>query len=174
MMMENFEKVINPLKLVRYDKKKFNVFLKIKFIDGKLSISGVEGPFSNGNCAGACGQIIMSYKERPQDYLMADPYTGETVKKIMEIWDEWHLNDMNAGTVAQTAVLKGFKEAVKKATGKEPRMDYDKQCAVLDAAGMLEDDGYKYGTAWLKRDVPEDVLDFLKSLPETDLEPAWV
>lgn len=34
--------------------------------------------------------------------------------------------------------------------------------------------GYKYGSAWLFEAVPEDVLQFLADLPETDLEPAWV
>lgn len=34
--------------------------------------------------------------------------------------------------------------------------------------------GYKYGTAWLKEEVPADVIAFLESLPETDKQPAWV
>lgn len=34
--------------------------------------------------------------------------------------------------------------------------------------------GYKYGTSWLKEDVPEDVLQFLYNLPDTTREPAWV
>lgn len=34
--------------------------------------------------------------------------------------------------------------------------------------------GYKFGTAWLKEEVPQDVLQFLASLPETDKTPAWV
>lgn len=34
--------------------------------------------------------------------------------------------------------------------------------------------GYKYGSAWRKEDVPEDVLEFLRSLPDTDKKPAWV
>lgn len=34
--------------------------------------------------------------------------------------------------------------------------------------------GYKYGTAWLREDVPADVLSFLQSLPDTDQQPAWV
>ena len=34
--------------------------------------------------------------------------------------------------------------------------------------------GYKYGTAWLKEEVPEDVIQWLKELPETTVEPAWV
>ena len=34
--------------------------------------------------------------------------------------------------------------------------------------------GYKYGTAWKRVDVPADVVDFLRSLPDTDITPAWV
>jgi len=34
--------------------------------------------------------------------------------------------------------------------------------------------GYKYGSAWLKEDVPADVLEFLESLPVTTVKPAWV
>lgn len=34
--------------------------------------------------------------------------------------------------------------------------------------------GYKYGTAWLKRDLPAEVVTFLQSLPDTDVQPAWV
>lgn len=34
--------------------------------------------------------------------------------------------------------------------------------------------GYKYGTAWLKEDVPQDVIEWLKNLPETTEHPAWV
>ena len=33
---------------------------------------------------------------------------------------------------------------------------------------------YRYGTAWLKEKVPQEVLDFLVALPETDIQPAWV
>ena len=34
--------------------------------------------------------------------------------------------------------------------------------------------GYKYGTSWLREDVPEDVLQFLYNLPDTTRESAWV
>lgn len=34
--------------------------------------------------------------------------------------------------------------------------------------------GYKYGTAWLKQDLPEGVVEFLEALPDTDKHPAWV
>lgn len=34
--------------------------------------------------------------------------------------------------------------------------------------------GYGYGTAWLREDVPQDVLDWLFALPDTRRRPAWV
>jgi len=34
--------------------------------------------------------------------------------------------------------------------------------------------GYKYGTAWKSEEVPQSVIDFLFSLPDTDMRPAWV
>ncbi len=34
--------------------------------------------------------------------------------------------------------------------------------------------GYKYGTKWIKEDVPEDIVDWLFSLPETEVTPAWI
>ena len=34
--------------------------------------------------------------------------------------------------------------------------------------------GYAYGTSWLKEDLPQDVIDFLESLPETKIRPAWI
>lgn len=34
--------------------------------------------------------------------------------------------------------------------------------------------GYKYGTAWIKEDVPEEVIEWLFSLPDAYKTPAWV
>lgn len=34
--------------------------------------------------------------------------------------------------------------------------------------------GYKYGTEWRHEDIPEEVLTFLRVLPEADKTPAWV
>lgn len=34
--------------------------------------------------------------------------------------------------------------------------------------------GYRYGTAWKTETVPKDVIDWLFSLPDTPVEPAWV
>lgn len=34
--------------------------------------------------------------------------------------------------------------------------------------------GYKYGAAWLREEVPADVLEWLYNLPETTNRPAWI
>ena len=34
--------------------------------------------------------------------------------------------------------------------------------------------GYKYGSAWRFEEVPAEVIDWLKSLPDTKITPAWV
>lgn len=34
--------------------------------------------------------------------------------------------------------------------------------------------GYKYGSAWQKEEVPQEVIDWLFSLPDTKTKPAWV
>jgi hypothetical protein len=34
--------------------------------------------------------------------------------------------------------------------------------------------GYKYGTKWLHEDVPENILEWLYNLPDTDKNPAWI
>jgi len=34
--------------------------------------------------------------------------------------------------------------------------------------------GYKYGTSWMYEPIPDDVLEFLSGLPDTDQQPAWI
>lgn len=34
--------------------------------------------------------------------------------------------------------------------------------------------GYKYGTSWKKEEIPQEVIDFLTSLPDSEVKPAWV
>ena len=39
-------------------------------------------------------------------------------------------------------------------------------------AWTLPDTGYRYGSAWLKEPLPQSVIDFLTSLPDTDRTPC--
>ena len=44
--------------------------------------------------------------------------------------------------------------------------DYDVTKKLLDNHGALVDNGYQYGTAWLKRDIPTEDLKTIKSIIE--------
>ena len=148
-----------------------NVFISIKCQGGNLSITGVEGPKANGDALGSCGQIVMHDWELQEH---APGFDAATVAKLRELWDEWHLNDMQAGSPAQAAWLK--------ANPIDDRMNhYTKACEGLASAGLNPDPNfihngkpYHDGSAWLRVEVPADALEWLQALPDTDITPAWV
>lgn len=151
-----------------------SIFCNIKFIDGKLSITGVEGPTGNGNCRGGCGQIVISLN--PDSINPTPGWTHELIEKFLLTWDMWHLNDLQAGSPAQRAHLATFKFD---RTLHSDHYSWAKE--VLTEAGLQPDPNYlhndkpySYGSAWLRKEVPADVIAFLESLPETDITPAWV
>ena len=79
-------------------------------------------------------------------------------KQVYQWWKAWHLNDMHAGTEKQeSALIEHF--------GDENR-DYTEQCEYLESIGLLEDNGYKYGTAWLKREIPAEIQEQMRTFIE--------
>ncbi len=84
-----------------------------------------------------------------QDEILDYVDTKQT-RRIVELWDRWHLNDMKAGTRLQQECLATY--------GKDERYDYDVACKRLADNNLLIDRGYKYGSAWLVEIVPTDVL----------------
>lgn len=80
------------------------------------------------------------------------------VRRIWEIWSEYHLNDLQAGTKVQTEALKawsGYKENV---------FDYVNECEFLKSIDLYEDRGYQYGHGWLFKPVPESIVKELLEL----------
>lgn len=213
-----------------------SVYCKIQYKEGKLSITGVEGPMRNGDAKGSCGQIVMSGLDIKQ---YAPGWTTQLDSQFREVWKRWHLNDMRANCEHQVGTeweskdvelvtyglnSEGYKlrkDALKEAeraalagevadlnaTGKALLTDvwYKDAYTPPDAdsplsglfevkkretkrTGWLSQDqhpegflgkacpvcGYKYGTSWKKEEVPETVLEFLRGLPDTDVQPAWV
>lgn len=78
---------------------------------------------------------------------------------IRDMWKKYHLNDMHAGTEKQESALE-------KKFGNRNASDYDKHVEYLKSVGLYEDNGYKYGTGWLKRDIPTNDLKKIKDLIE--------
>ena len=89
--MKAFEKVVNPcLCKVNGSDVLSHAYAKIEYEGKRLSISGVIGPTSNGNCRGSCGQCVDEIRGGKPEGL----WTDEMLAKFCDVWDRWHLNDM--------------------------------------------------------------------------------
>lgn len=141
------------------------VFCNIEFNEKKkLSITGVIGPRSNGD-AKSCGQINGSFNINK----FANGWNDALLTMFLTVWDKYHLNDMQAGTIKQTAIIEQYK-----ADFPDWRYEYTQACTILEDNDILIDDGYQYGSKWLSIEVPASVISFLEGLPETENTPAWV
>lgn len=185
-------KIINPYKDETYGGRSYNVFMKIEYENGKLSVTGVEGPLPSGNCLGDYGQIIMNFKEYdPHGYMsrldvkLNAGWNRSMFKKFLDVWDKWHLNDVQSacehqrelgwtyenhrGMYIEVPRKKIVIDEYDDGTSNDPIQKFDEfkghLCPVC---------GYSIGSAWLKMEVPQDVIDFLFSLPDTEIIPAWV
>ena len=165
-MTNDFVKVVRIGTKKTYGGHYYSVFATINYNGGKLSITGVEGPRKSGNCAGSCGQIESELKEFVN---FAKGWSFSKLQTFRKFWKEWHLNHMVAGSPRQESYLDEI-----------GRKDYVENLKALEQAGLSPDmeylhDGkpYVYGSAWLKKDVPAHVLDFLKNLPDADRPHPW-
>lgn len=157
-------RVVVPTQFLDHRDEWHPVFVTIRWEAPRLSFTGVEGPKDNGNCAGGAGQIVLE-SEHP-----APGWEAEDVERLNEVWRRWHLNDMNAGSPAQEEWVREHKHEFPG----WPMSFYDWACEQLAAAGLHPDpDGYRYGSAWLSEDVPDDILDYLWSLPNTLRAHPW-
>lgn len=112
-----------------------------------ISISGnVRIPYFE--CAGQClNEIEELYKDGTLKK------NKEKVLRIIELWREWHLNDLHAGTKKQTEYLNTVEYD-----------GYSEACEKLKEAGLYEDNGYRYGHGWLFNPAPIEVVQELVEL----------
>lgn len=206
-------------------------FATIKWVDGNLSITGVEGPMASGDARGSSGQVTMPSDEHTDRAPFYD--------RFREVWERWHLNDMRAGcehqrenwdarellevvsygltSEAHKLRRAAMDEAARAAIAGEvaeltyadrfllgpdwfrplfgaPDADgpksglYEVRKRETRSAGTVTPEehprgllgkpcevcGYRYGSAWLREEVPGDVIAWLESLPDaTGLPDAW-
>ena len=178
------------------------VFIRVEFSGGKLSITGVEGPMANGDCRGSAGQIIIGFKEYDDrdyqtigdiktlgDIKPSKGWSHETIRRLFDTWDRWHNNDMRPGCEHQTRDKWADRpiDPTKPVTAYGKHFEGQKQDSWNMLTWVRPDEhpeglltkpcpecGYKYGTAWKCEEVPDDVLKWLDSLPESPIKPAWV
>lgn len=97
--------------------------------------------------------------------------TEEEFEEFLDIWDKWHLNDLNAGTERQKEIIEEHKDEQKYKKFDE---FLDRPKAILedfDAEPDKEtegfgDEGYSYGSAWLYQPLPQDVIDFVEDFKD--------
>lgn len=76
-------------------------------------------------------------------------------KQVYEWWKKWHLNDMHAGTEKQ-------EQALEDAGLTGWANEYSNRCDYLESIGLLYDNGYEFGTSWLKREIPDEIQEEMR------------
>jgi hypothetical protein len=163
------------------------IFVTIEYHDQRnpqhgpeLSIVSVTGPKSNGNATGGCGQ---NRGDLAKIVTYGTGWNAETVARLAEIWQRWHLNGMRAGSPAQEQHLRDhpydrdqhgpnhftWARDTLTAAGLQP----DPNHTTPTSADEVPAQGYSYGTAWLYEELPADVLDWLRRLPGADRPHPW-
>ena len=95
-------------------------------------------------------RIVEMYRDRvPQDDI------GD-FDRLTELWRTYHLNDHTAGTKRQEEAIAEWRK-----THPDLYPSYDKICAYLDDIGLISDHGYKYGSDWLIKPIPQPDVDFV-------------
>ncbi len=139
---------------------KQGVFVEAKVKDGCLSICGEI--HRSGHYVGG-GQCVDTVRDVYQHGTLAIPY--KQARKLVRIWERWHLNDMRAGCEHQRTA--GWNHSIKLESdwgeGQRnmaiwmPRKEHPR--------GLLSEPcwvcGYKYGTSWLMEELPADVIAFV-------------
>jgi hypothetical protein len=127
-----------------------------------LSITGQIGNHS-------FGQIYDSIMPSMMDELYVD---SDWLIRLIAIWKSCHLNDMNAGSELQMEYIDFYRNQFLKTEG---HIDYNQICAMLDQHHLLIDNetnpnlnvGYRYGTSWLIRLLPDSIKEFFDNIQST-------
>lgn len=151
-MKNKIRKTFSFDKIAFYGGKRINlpeVEVELEYTDKgpALSICGSiwNSKHTDCVCCGQCLDTMMKFSSLANNALF---------KKLHNLWSNWHLNDLHAGTVKQEAALKehGYSS------------NYTDDCKYLESIGLLDDNGYRYGSAWLYREIPEDTLKEIETL----------
>lgn len=136
------------VRIIDKDNVEFDIEFEVRTNnDGNITTS-FSGDYGSG-----CGQVLDNINPRT-----------EAQKKLVEYWNEYHLNDMHSGTPNQ-------EKAVNKWTDEGNTYDYTKVCEHLKAIGLYEDkdylvegEPYKYGTGWLYKELPTGLIEDIENL----------
>lgn len=136
-------------KTLHFTNGKESADIHVRVENGRLSICGTVYTGKklwknerNFISSGQCQETALELKLIPQ--------------KLFDVWERWHLNDMRPGTPQQEEVVREARRA--------GRVSYVDAVKLLESHGLLIDNGYRYGTAWLEEELPSEVVEYLESL----------
>lgn len=145
-----------------------------RYVNGKKEYTGETTPKYTE--LAICGEV---WNTRHTDIVCGGQCLDEMLKhlrgnpkfvKIYNVWKNWHLNGMNAGTPEQEAKIREWK-------AEGHKYDYKEVCAMLMDCGLYEveftgktvgrmydHEPYMYGHGWVIKDLPDDVIEFVKGV----------
>lgn len=139
--------------------KEKGISIDLEPIKGHLELGISGGIWNFKNTDYLCvGQIQGDLRSRLEDKALVfhdESLTEEKLKRLLDIWDRWHLNTLNAGTREQNQKVK------ERLT--EENYTYPGACIVLKNSDLYEDRGCRYGSTWLVELLPEEVIEEIKS-----------
>lgn len=162
------------------------VYVEVVLNGDKFSVCGEIGVDQFGQCSDTIRAALDSGELEP-----AKRWPADRIRQLLDHWDRWHLNDMRPGCEHQCAGVAVEPGDPSEGTSWSDRpIDPDKPTDTYGkhfpgqrhdswnllgwvredehAAGLLSREcptcGYRYGTAWLKEDLPADVREFVAAL----------
>jgi hypothetical protein len=119
---------------------------------------------ASGSGMGWHGQCLDHLKDKAFEYIM--PQEKQALfERVFEIWKEYHLNDMQSGTIRQTEALLEKDKTLHYAT------NYKQGCDYLKSINLYKDNGYKYGHGWLCKPIPTEIVEEILSWGAIKSEP---
>lgn len=85
------------------------------------------------------------------------------LKKVINLWKVYHLNEMHVGTVEQEKCVNDYFN-----THKDVKQDYDSECQVLKDNNLytvkVDGEDYKFGYGWIYLPIPKDIQNDIDNL----------
>lgn len=138
---------------IHYKEREFKKYDTFEFVKGGYILS-IVGDIFDSNIDLYCGGQCKDELEKYIGTLNLNKNTMELFHKLLNYWNEYHLNDLKAGTKKQTEFLKQHDSK---------NMDYKKSVELLKNNGLYEDNNYKYGYGWLYKEIPNTVIEDIEN-----------
>jgi len=133
-----------------------------------ISFSGViitfNGSLKDGRGWFSAGQINGTLKCALEEGRL---FKKQAIRQLVELWEKYHLNDLKAGTKRQEEKVKEYFNK-----GLLEEYDYGKVAELLKKDGLYEDNGYRYGSAWLTMPVSKEEVENIIKFMEDNFSPV--